>query len=233
MRTAAAKGLSFRTILFKHGLKNALIPVVTVIALSLPGLIARRDLHRDDLRVAGHGTALLQRAHAERPRAADGLSALGRVPRRLFELVRRRRLRVARSAREVRLRSRTMAAPSLPLAPAPSSKTSCSLSKVTFWTRLRRHKLADRRHRRAGADGARGDLCEAALAVRSELPSTTVRRRAALERYSAAAVLSRQGAVLGPLAGDRRGRSRPAFAAALRRAHLADRRSLRRASWRC
>ena len=39
MRTAAAKGLSFRTILFKHGLKNALIPVVTVIALSLPGII--------------------------------------------------------------------------------------------------------------------------------------------------------------------------------------------------
>ena len=40
MRTAAAKGLSFPTILFKHGFKNALIPVVTVIALSLPGLIA-------------------------------------------------------------------------------------------------------------------------------------------------------------------------------------------------
>lgn len=40
MRTAAAKGLSFKVILFKHGFKNALIPVVTVIALSLPGLIA-------------------------------------------------------------------------------------------------------------------------------------------------------------------------------------------------
>lgn len=40
MRTAAAKGLNFRTILFKHGLKNALIPVVTVTALSLPSLLA-------------------------------------------------------------------------------------------------------------------------------------------------------------------------------------------------
>ncbi len=39
MRTAAAKGLTFRAILFRHGLKNALIPVVTVTALSLPGLI--------------------------------------------------------------------------------------------------------------------------------------------------------------------------------------------------
>lgn len=39
MRTAAAKGLDFRTILFKHGLKNALIPVVTILALSLPGIL--------------------------------------------------------------------------------------------------------------------------------------------------------------------------------------------------
>ena len=39
MRTAAAKGLDGRTILFKHGLKNAMIPVVTVIALSLPGIL--------------------------------------------------------------------------------------------------------------------------------------------------------------------------------------------------
>jgi len=39
MRTAAAKGLDFPTILFKHGLKNALIPVVTILALSLPGVL--------------------------------------------------------------------------------------------------------------------------------------------------------------------------------------------------
>ena len=39
MRTAAAKGLNFRTILFKHGIKNAMIPVVTVLALSLPGVL--------------------------------------------------------------------------------------------------------------------------------------------------------------------------------------------------
>jgi len=38
MRTAQAKGLDFRTVLFKHGFKNALIPLVTVIALSLPGI---------------------------------------------------------------------------------------------------------------------------------------------------------------------------------------------------
>jgi peptide/nickel transport system permease protein len=39
MRTASAKGLDRRTVLFKHGLKNALIPIVTVVALALPGLL--------------------------------------------------------------------------------------------------------------------------------------------------------------------------------------------------
>ena len=40
MRTAAAKGVSRTAVILKHGLKNALIPLVTVIALSLPGLVA-------------------------------------------------------------------------------------------------------------------------------------------------------------------------------------------------
>lgn len=40
MRTAAAKGLPFLQILLKHGLKNALMPVVTITALSLPGLFS-------------------------------------------------------------------------------------------------------------------------------------------------------------------------------------------------
>ncbi len=40
MRTAAAKGLDRARIVLRHGLKNALIPVVTIVALSLPGLVA-------------------------------------------------------------------------------------------------------------------------------------------------------------------------------------------------
>jgi ABC-type dipeptide/oligopeptide/nickel transport system permease component len=39
MRTAAAGGLSERTIILKHGLKNAMIPVVTLIGLDLASLI--------------------------------------------------------------------------------------------------------------------------------------------------------------------------------------------------
>lgn len=39
IRTAAAKGLDGRTILFKHAMKNALIPVVTVVALAMPSVL--------------------------------------------------------------------------------------------------------------------------------------------------------------------------------------------------
>jgi ABC-type dipeptide/oligopeptide/nickel transport system permease component len=39
MRTAAAKGLTKNAIILKHGLKNAMIPVVTLIGLDLATLI--------------------------------------------------------------------------------------------------------------------------------------------------------------------------------------------------
>lgn len=39
IRTARAKGLSEQTVIFKHALKNALLPVVTILGLSIPGLI--------------------------------------------------------------------------------------------------------------------------------------------------------------------------------------------------
>jgi len=55
MRTAAAKGLDRMTIVFRHGLKNALIPVVTVIALSLPGLVAGAVVTEDIFAWPGMG----------------------------------------------------------------------------------------------------------------------------------------------------------------------------------
>lgn len=39
IRTARAKGLPEHVILYKHALRNALLPVVTILGLSLPGLI--------------------------------------------------------------------------------------------------------------------------------------------------------------------------------------------------
>ncbi len=39
VRTAISKGLSRRTVLFKHALRNALIPIVTIVAAILPAMI--------------------------------------------------------------------------------------------------------------------------------------------------------------------------------------------------
>jgi len=39
IRTARAKGVPEKDVIYKHGLRNALIPIVTLLGLSLPGLI--------------------------------------------------------------------------------------------------------------------------------------------------------------------------------------------------
>src|SRR5207245_2394002 len=40
IRTARAKGMSERRVVYLHGLRNALIPLVTLIGLELPGLVS-------------------------------------------------------------------------------------------------------------------------------------------------------------------------------------------------
>ncbi|WP_438434575.1 ABC transporter permease [Gorillibacterium sp. sgz500922] len=40
VRTARAKGLRERTVIFKHALRNALLPVITLLGLELPGLFS-------------------------------------------------------------------------------------------------------------------------------------------------------------------------------------------------
>ena len=39
MLTARAKGLPQRTVIWRHGLRNALLPLITLLGLSVPGLI--------------------------------------------------------------------------------------------------------------------------------------------------------------------------------------------------
>ena len=55
IRTASAKGLSRRTVVFKHAFKNALIPLVTVIALSLPVLVGGAVVTEDIFAWPGMG----------------------------------------------------------------------------------------------------------------------------------------------------------------------------------
>ena len=53
MRTAQAKGLDRMTITLRHGLRNALIPLVTVLGLDLADAVRRLGRGRDHLPVAG------------------------------------------------------------------------------------------------------------------------------------------------------------------------------------
>jgi peptide/nickel transport system permease protein len=57
--TARAKGLSERTIIMKHVVRNALIPVVTLVALQLPGLFAGAIVTEQIFRIPGIGSLLI------------------------------------------------------------------------------------------------------------------------------------------------------------------------------
>ena len=52
MRTARAKGLEERVVIFKHALRNSLIPVITILGLQVAGLDQRVDHRRDGVRLA-------------------------------------------------------------------------------------------------------------------------------------------------------------------------------------
>jgi peptide/nickel transport system permease protein len=59
VRTARSKGLAERNVITKHALRNALIPVVTIIALALPGVITGAVITEQIFRVPGMGALLI------------------------------------------------------------------------------------------------------------------------------------------------------------------------------
>ena len=65
VRTARAKGASEIRILFRHVLRNALIPVVTLLGLSLPGLVAGALVTESVFNYPGMGYLFLQAANSE------------------------------------------------------------------------------------------------------------------------------------------------------------------------
>ncbi len=60
IRTARAKGLAERPVIFKHALKNALIPVVTVIGLELGGLLTGSILTETVFGIPGLGRLAIE-----------------------------------------------------------------------------------------------------------------------------------------------------------------------------
>jgi len=55
IRTARAKGLREKDVVYKHGLKNALLPVVTILGLSIPGLIGGSVIFESIFSIPGMG----------------------------------------------------------------------------------------------------------------------------------------------------------------------------------
>jgi peptide/nickel transport system permease protein len=59
VRTARAKGMTERTVLFKHVLRNAMIPIVTNIALALPGVFVGSFLIEVFFSIPGLGREII------------------------------------------------------------------------------------------------------------------------------------------------------------------------------
>ena len=56
--TARAKGLSEREVIYKHGLRNALLPVITILGLSVPALISGSVIFETIFAIPGMGQLL-------------------------------------------------------------------------------------------------------------------------------------------------------------------------------
>ncbi|CAN5859133.1 ABC transporter permease [soil metagenome] len=60
VRTARAKGLREKSVILSHAMRNALIPVVTIIALQLPAVVGGAVITEQIFRIPGIGSALVQ-----------------------------------------------------------------------------------------------------------------------------------------------------------------------------
>ena len=75
MLTARAKGLPASVVLWRHGLRNALLPLITLLGLSVPGLIGGSVIIESIFALPGRGLQDLSRQ--ERQRTGQGQSAPG------------------------------------------------------------------------------------------------------------------------------------------------------------
>lgn len=60
IRTARAKGLPERVVIYKHALRNALLPIVTILGLSIPGLISGSVILETIFSIPGVGRLMVE-----------------------------------------------------------------------------------------------------------------------------------------------------------------------------
>jgi peptide/nickel transport system permease protein len=64
VRTARAKGVTERKVLFKHALRNAMIPIITLLGLELPGVVTGAALTETVFNWPGMGRLFVDMAFA-------------------------------------------------------------------------------------------------------------------------------------------------------------------------
>ncbi len=79
VRTARAKGLPERLVIFRHALRNALIPIITIFALELPGLIGGAVIIEEIFTLPGMGQLMFQSLDAKDTPVIMGVTVLAAV----------------------------------------------------------------------------------------------------------------------------------------------------------
>lgn len=75
IRTARAKGLSEGAVIYRHALRNALMPVITILGLSLPGIIGGSVIMEQVFGIPGMGQLMFQSVMSRDYNLAMGILA--------------------------------------------------------------------------------------------------------------------------------------------------------------
>jgi peptide/nickel transport system permease protein len=86
-RTARAKGMTERTVVLKHVLRNSMIPVITVITLGLPAVFAGAIVTEQVFKINGIGAALIGAIHVNDLPVVQTIAFITAILIVLFNLV--------------------------------------------------------------------------------------------------------------------------------------------------
>lgn len=79
VRTARAKGLKEGEVVYKHALKNALLPVITILGLSIPGLIGGSVIFESIFAIPGMGRLFYESVMARDFNTIMGVLSIGAI----------------------------------------------------------------------------------------------------------------------------------------------------------
>jgi len=85
--TARSKGLKERTVIFKHALRNALLPIITILGLSVPGLIGGSVIFETIFAIPGMGQLFYMSVMARDYPVVMGILVIGAVLTLLGNLI--------------------------------------------------------------------------------------------------------------------------------------------------